>query len=54
MSLDKFFTRFWLIVTIICFILIGISLFVAYVFAPYLARKFIKFESHAKPVKEEN
>lgn len=28
MSLDKFFTRFWLIVTIICFILIGISLFV--------------------------
>jgi len=24
----------------------GISLFVAYVFAPYLARKFIKFESH--------
>ena len=26
----------------------GISLFVAYVFAPYLARKFIKFESHPK------
>jgi len=26
----------------------GISLFVAYVFAPYLARKFIKFESHSK------
>jgi multidrug efflux pump subunit AcrB len=33
---------------------LGISLFVAYVFAPYLARKFIKFESHAKTVKEEN
>jgi len=33
---------------------LGISLFVAYVFAPYLARKFIKFESHAKPVEEEN
>jgi multidrug efflux pump subunit AcrB len=33
---------------------LGISLFVAYVFAPYLARKFIKFESHSKTVKEEN
>jgi multidrug efflux pump subunit AcrB len=33
---------------------LGISLFVAYVFAPYLARKFIKFESHPKSVKEEN
>ena len=33
---------------------LGISLFVAYVFAPYLARKFIKFESHPKTVKEEN
>lgn len=32
---------------------LGISLFVAYVFAPYLARKFIKFESHAKHDKEE-
>ena len=27
---------------------LGISLFVAYVFAPYLARKFIKFKTHAK------
>jgi len=26
---------------------LAVSLFVAYVFAPYLARKFIKFESHA-------
>ena len=33
---------------------LAISLFVAYVFAPYLARKFIKFESHPKTVKEEN
>jgi len=31
----------------------GISLFVAYVFAPYLARKFIKFESHPKSQKDE-
>lgn len=33
---------------------LGVSLFVAYVFAPYLARKFIKFESHAKHDKEDN
>jgi len=33
---------------------LAISLFVAYVFAPYLARKFIKFESHSKTVEEEN
>ena len=33
---------------------LAISLFVAYVFAPYLARKFIKFESHPKSVEEEN
>ncbi len=33
---------------------LAISLFVAYVFAPYFARKFIKFESKAKAVKEEN
>lgn len=33
---------------------LAISLFVAYVFAPYLARKFIKFESKAKTVKDEN
>ncbi len=34
---------------------LAISLFVAYVFAPYLARKFIKFKSHEnKPVQEEN
>ncbi|MGB5505512.1 MAG: efflux RND transporter permease subunit [Sulfurovum sp.] len=33
---------------------LGISLFVAYVFAPYLARKFIKFESHPKLDKEVN
>jgi len=32
---------------------LGISLFVAYVFAPYFARKFIKFESHPKHEKEE-
>jgi len=32
---------------------LGISLFVAYVFAPYLARKFIKFESHPKHEKDE-
>jgi len=31
---------------------LGVSLFVAYVFAPYLARKFIKFESHAKKDKK--
>ena len=31
----------------------GISLFVAYVFAPYLARKFIKFESHPKSDEKE-
>ena len=28
MKLDKFFTKFWLIIAICCFILIGISLFV--------------------------
>ena len=28
MKLDKFFTKFWIIITICCFILIGISLFV--------------------------
>ena len=28
---------------------LGVSLFVAYVFAPYLARKFIKFEKSEKP-----
>ena len=33
---------------------LAISLFVAYVFAPYLARKFIKFKSHDKPINEEN
>ena len=33
---------------------LAISLFVAYVFAPYLARKFIKFESHPKCAEEEN
>jgi multidrug efflux pump subunit AcrB len=33
---------------------LGISLFVAYVFAPYFARKFIKFESHPKCAEEEN
>ncbi|GIU00426.1 hypothetical protein TSL6_09320 [Sulfurovum sp. TSL6] len=33
---------------------LAISLFVAYVFAPYLARKFIKFESHPKSVEDEN
>jgi multidrug efflux pump subunit AcrB len=33
---------------------LAISLFVAYVFAPYLARKFIKFESHPKCTEEEN
>jgi multidrug efflux pump subunit AcrB len=32
---------------------LGISLFVAYVFAPYFARKFIKFESHPKHEKDE-
>ncbi|HEY9129193.1 MAG TPA: efflux RND transporter permease subunit [Sulfurovum sp.] len=32
---------------------LGISLFVAYVFAPYLARKFIKFESHPEHEKDE-
>jgi len=32
---------------------LGISLFVAYVFAPYLARKFIKFKGHANHDKEE-
>ncbi len=32
---------------------LGISLFVAYVFAPYLARKFIKFEKQAPESKEE-
>jgi len=32
---------------------LGISLFVAYVFAPYLARKFIKFEKEAPEQKEE-
>lgn len=31
---------------------LAVSLFVAYVFAPYLARKFIKFESKAKHDKE--
>lgn len=31
----------------------GISLFVAYVFAPYLARKFIKFKSHPKSDEKE-
>jgi len=31
---------------------LAVSLFVAYVFAPYLARKFIKFESHAKEDKK--
>ena len=35
-------------------IALAISLFVAYVFAPYLARKFIKFESHPKSVEDEN
>ena len=33
---------------------LAISLFVAYVFAPYLARKFIKFKSHTKPIEKEN
>ena len=33
---------------------LGISLFVAYVFAPYFARKFIKFESKPKHDKEVN
>jgi multidrug efflux pump subunit AcrB len=33
---------------------LAISLFVAYVFAPYFARKFIKFESHPKHVEDEN
>ena len=32
---------------------LAVSLFVAYVFAPYLARKFIKFEKHKK-VEEDN
>ena len=32
---------------------LAVSLFVAYVFAPYLARKFIKFEKHAHPPEEE-
>ena len=31
---------------------LAVSLFVAYVFAPYLARKFIKFESHPKKDKK--
>ena len=33
---------------------LAISLFVAYVFAPYLARKFIKFENHSKCAEDEN
>jgi len=33
---------------------LAISLFVAYVFAPYLARKFIKFENHPKCAEDEN
>jgi len=32
---------------------LGISLFVAYVFAPYLARKFIKFETEPHTEDEE-
>jgi len=31
---------------------LAVSLFVAYVFAPYLARKFIKFEKHDHPVED--
>ena len=31
---------------------LAVSLFVAYVFAPYLARKFIKFEKHESPKKQ--
>lgn len=31
---------------------LAVSLFVAYVFAPYLARKFIKFEKHTPPEKQ--
>jgi len=31
---------------------LAVSLFVAYVFAPYLARKFIKFEKHGTPEKD--
>ena len=33
---------------------LAISLFVAYVFAPYLARKFIKFDNHPKCAEDEN
>ena len=33
---------------------LAISLFVAYVFAPYLARKFIKFKKHKSPDKEDS
>ena len=33
---------------------LAISLFVAYVFAPYLARKFIKYEKHEKDEKVED
>ncbi len=32
---------------------LAVSLFVAYVFAPYLARKFIKFEKHEPHIEEE-
>jgi multidrug efflux pump subunit AcrB len=33
---------------------LAVSLFVAYVFAPYLARKFIKYEKHEKDEKIED
>jgi multidrug efflux pump subunit AcrB len=32
---------------------LAVSLFVAYVFAPYLARKFIKFEKHESQAEED-